>query len=129
MEWKKQPNGTTCGQTCTAMIAGISVHESINMFGTDKGTTMADGKRILGKLGIKTGEITKIDNRKKWSLPDFAGVRITGVGRKWGHFIVYKDGQFFDPVYGVFDSKEELMERYSKHRVKWRFSHYFEVLK
>lgn len=129
IKYQKQPNGKTCGQTCVAMIAGIPVEESINLHGHDKGTNMNDSRRILKKLGVETGEIVKLDNRKKWELPDFAGVRIVAVGRKWGHFITYYKGQFFDPFYGVFDSKESLLEHYEKRRGKWRFSHYFEVLK
>jgi hypothetical protein len=133
MEILKQDKGTNCGQTCTAMIAGVSIRESERVYGKHTASNFSEAKKALKHFGVETGAPTKLDNRKKWTLPSFAYVRIVMIGRKVGHAIVYKDGYFYDPHFGVKATMEELKDLYNMdganpRKRKWKFQWYMEVL-
>lgn len=124
----KQPTNRTCGQTTIAMIAGINVQESIKLFGHDKSSYIRDYKRVLGQLGFKYSNPNKVDGRRKLNLPKMAIVRMQKVGRKTGHLFAYHNGVFYDPLYGIFNSREALLDRYnSTTRGRWRIDWYMEV--
>lgn len=126
---QRQPNNKTCGQTCVAMVGGIPVEESIKMFGHSNSTNHISQRRILSELGIETTEQVKVDNRRKWELPNFAIVRIVQRTRKMGHAIVYHEGKFYDPCYDKpFNSKQELFDHYGQWG-KVKISHYYEIKK
>lgn len=132
----EQPtNSKVCGQTCIAMVLGISLEEAIKLYGHRKATSFNDHKVILERFGYTLGEFIKIDNRKGFDLPDLCLVRIVKANNKVGHFIIHDNGKFYDPSRGVFDSKEDLLWKYNhyhngeeKHR-KWKFDYYTEIKK
>lgn len=126
----KQGNNTkTCGQCTTAMLLGITIEESIKLYGHETTSNMREAKKVIEKFNFKAGNIVKIDNRKKWNLPKMAFVRVCITTKRVGHFIAYKDGVFYDPSRGIFNSKEELLANYNNgNSRKWRFSHYMEVV-
>lgn len=130
MKLIKQPaKSKICGQCGIAMVADISIEESIKLYGHSHSTNMSEHIKILGKLGIKTNKIIKVDNRKKYHLPSLSLVRLQKVGRQMGHLVVHKDGKFYDPSRGVFESKEALLSSYNMGRGRWRIDLYIEVLK
>jgi hypothetical protein len=129
----RQPKGSKlCGQSTIAMVAGITLDESVKLFGHGTKSYYRDYTRVLNELGVTFAQWKKVDNRKKYDLPRFAIVRLQYVGRRTGHLIAYKDGKFYDPARGIFNSKEELMESYNaniygrsgKARIDW----YMEIL-
>jgi hypothetical protein len=125
-----QPNNMTCGQTSVAMVAGISVEESIKLFGHNHSSRLSDYQRVLKNLGIRYGDYTKVDNRRKVVLPDFCLVRLDRIGARTGHLIAYKDGVFYDPANGgkTFNSIDELMSAYNPYRRRWRIQYYLETV-
>lgn len=58
------PNSNLCGQTCVAMLAGITLEESIEVFGTSGPTRTKDLIRALTKLGFKTDKKLGLAPRK-----------------------------------------------------------------
>lgn len=130
MELIRQPkNSYLCGQSSIATIAGITLEESIKVYGHNKSTNMPQHKKALESLGFSTGKLIKADNRKSYNLPHLSIVRLEKIGRNMGHLVVHCDGKFYDPAEGVFNSKDELLSYYSKFRGKWRIRHYMEVTK
>lgn len=53
MELMMQPNFSTCGQACIAMIAGKSVEEVIKDMKTDGATSIGQLIEILDVYGIR----------------------------------------------------------------------------
>ena len=125
----RQPKGSgLCGQSCLAMILGVSLERAIEILGHAKkgGSTFSEHRKVLIEQGYKLGEVTKVDNRKKHELPDFAYVRIAFGSRRTGHAVLHYKGKFYDPGKQVFDSKEEMLSTY-KH-VKGKIQYYFEII-
>lgn len=123
-----QPNNTTCGQTSMAMILGITPQESIRMYGHDGATYQREHIKILKEKGYDVdSKFTKVDNRRKYTLPDLCLVRIAVAGRRMGHMIVHYKGKFFDPANhtkGIFESKDEIINFYNR---RWRIEYYLEI--
>ena len=125
----RQPKGSgLCGQSCLAMILGVSLERAIELIGhaSKRGSKFSEHRKVLIEQGYKLGEVTKADNRKKYELPDFAYVRIAFGSRKTGHAVLHYKGKFYDPGKQVFDSKEEMLSTY-KH-VKGKIQWYFEII-
>ncbi|AYP68191.1 hypothetical protein PQE75_gp059 [Bacillus phage vB_BcoS-136] len=130
LKYFKQPTKNTCGQTTIAMLCGITPQESIEVFGHNRSSRYKDYVRVLNQLGVSHGEIKKVDNRKKYDLPRKAIVRMNKTGNKNGHLIAYCDGVFYDPWYGIFHSKEELLEYWNvrkRYGGKWRIDWFIEI--
>lgn len=122
----QQPKGSqVCGQTSVAMITGIAVEKIIDLYGHSKKTYFSEHVKNLRKLGYQVDDkFTKVDNRKKYTLPDVCLVRMGKSGRRTGHLIVHYYGKFYDPAYGnVIQSIEELKGLYGN----WRIEYYLEV--
>lgn len=130
MDLIRQPKGSKlCGQSTIAMLAGITLDESIKLFGHETSTYFKDYTRVLDKLGISYAKKQKVDNRKKWSLPKKAIVRVQYVGRKAGHVVAYEDGKFYDTSNGIYNSLEDMMTSYkSRHSCRVRIDWYMEIL-
>jgi hypothetical protein len=85
IKYQYQPPGSSlCGQTCVAMIAGITLEESIEAFrGKKGGTRTKEVVAALRKLGINCGDppLTRI---KSQELPDtcIVGLKKEIQGRK-----------------------------------------------
>lgn len=125
----RQPKGSSlCGQSCLAMILGVSLERAIELIGhaSKRGSNFNEHRRVLTEQGYKLGENTKVDNRKKHDLPDLCYVRIAFGNRRTGHAVVHYKGKFYDPGKQVFDSKEEMLSTY-KH-IKGKIQWYFEII-
>lgn len=96
----KEPTGYLCGQTCVAMLAGVSVDEVIKVIGTDKGTSKQELKKGFDYYGIRYApKSTSYD--PKVSLPDLCVIRMILPG--YGHWGIYYKGLYYDPEFGVLE--------------------------
>ncbi len=91
-----QPSGSSlCGQTCVAMIAEVSLEESIEAFGgKNGGTRTKDVVTALQKLGIQCDE--KL-TRFKGILPDVSIVKLHFDDVTGTHWTLWCNGRFYDP--------------------------------
>ena len=101
INYLKQPSIGSCGQTCLAMIAGISVEEVIKIMGSNR--WQASISKVLETLDYFGLSYNKpvYTHGKNVNLPKCCIINVRG-GEK-NHLIVYFDGFFYDPVSGVTD--------------------------
>ena len=105
----KQPTGYLCGQACVAMLAGVSVEEVVSVMQNDKGTGKKDIEKALNYYGIRQAKtMTKADNSSV--LPKVCILKV--LLPKYGHWILYYDGKYYDPEFGLMD------ELYQKTRIQ-----------
>jgi hypothetical protein len=96
----------TCGQTCVAMVAGVSLDEAFHAVGsTDlrmEGTVPEDIVRGLRKLGWYVGDYQVHGYKKKklLRLPEFALLCLERTNDRWAHWVVIKGGFVYDPGIG-----------------------------
>lgn len=99
MKLIKQKTEHSCGQACVAMIAGITLKKSIDIFGNDKRTTTKQLKQAFEQLGIKTGKRReRISKNRK--LPNLCIVSIKWSDNGKRHWSVCENGKFYDPYFG-----------------------------
>ena len=93
----------TCGQTCIAMLAGITLIEAINIIGKTRATRTGDLKRGLDICGISHGD-RLIRHKRGRPLPRLCichfGMEIRPSMPIAGHWVVFHNGTFFDPHKG-----------------------------
>jgi hypothetical protein len=97
INWIQQPEGSSlCGQTCVAMIAGITLEESIEVFGKRSATRTKDLVAALRKLGIDCGDppLTRI---KGTMLTRTCIVKLHFDYQTHTHWTLWHNGQFYDP--------------------------------
>lgn len=127
----KQDKRTNCGQTTVAMIVGASIREVEGVYGKDKASNLGDAKNALTHYGFDVGATVKVDNRKKWNLPEgeIVFIRIKYGSRSSGHFMVQdRDGKIYDPNGKVYKNREAMLEDYnSRYPVRTLISHYFPI--
>lgn len=87
-----QPTRTTCGQTCVAMLAGVTVEEAIVAVGTHRPTDAEELIRGLAFYGLSVG------------VPRRGAARglawIDGDHLRVGHWVVAIGGCYIDPADG-----------------------------
>ena len=112
-----QPEDGLCGQSCVAMLAGISLEETINiMHCSEWQATIAKIIGALNYFGFEhSEEIIYTLGNPDVKLPKCA-VILEKMGR-FSHYLVTFDGKYYDPNLGV-------MEHYDLTKVKG----YLEVL-
>lgn len=96
----KQPdNSNLCGQACVAMITGISLGESIKLFGSKGKTGTKQLYYALKERGITCSEkAVRIKNNNK---PEFCIITIHYTGYKNKHFCVWNNNKYYDPARGI----------------------------
>lgn len=105
----KQPTDYLCGQTCVAMLAGVTVEEVVSVMKNDKGTGKKDIEKALNYYGISQAKtMTKADNSSV--LPKVCILKV--LLPQYGHWILYYDGKYYDPEFGVME------ELYQKARIQ-----------
>lgn len=88
-----------CGQACVAMIAGISLAESIKLFNSKGGTSTRKVYHALQKRGISCSDkATRIKNDNK---PRLCMVIIHYTEVKYTHWCIWNDNKYYDPAYGI----------------------------
>ena len=101
IQYIRQPTGYLCGQACVAMLAGVTVQEVVAVMNNDKGTGKKDIARALSHYGIKQAKtMTKADNTSP--LPKVCILKVLLPG--YGHWILYYDGKYYDPEFGLMDA-------------------------
>lgn len=94
----KQPTDYLCGQACVAMLAGVTVEEVVSVMKNDKGTGKKDIEKALNYYGISQAKtMTKADNTSV--LPKVCILKV--LLPKYGHWILYYDGKYYDPEFGL----------------------------
>lgn len=105
----KQPTDYLCGQACVAMLAGVTVEEVVSVMKNDKGTGKKDIEKALNYYGIRQAKtMTKADNTSV--LPKVCILKV--LLPKYGHWILYYDGKYYDPEFGLME------ELYQKARIQ-----------
>lgn len=96
----RQPNNSNlCGQACVAMIAGISLSESIMLFNSRGETFTRQLYNALRKRGISCSDkAVRIKNNNK---PKLCIVLIHYAGCKDTHWCVWNNNKYYDPAYGI----------------------------
>lgn len=103
-----QPEGSwLCGQACVAMVAGITLEQSIFTFGKRSGTSTKDVVNALKKLGIKCGE--KLLLAKSNDRPRFCMCVLHFKNAKSTHWTIWNEEYFIDPAIGyVYDYSDDI---------------------
>ena len=105
----KQSTEFLCGQACVAMLAGVTVEEVVSVMENDKGIGKKDIEKALNYYGIGQAKtMTKADNFSV--LPKACILKV--LLPKYGHWILYYDGKYYDPEFGLME------ELYPKARIQ-----------
>lgn len=84
------------------MIAGISLDESIRIFGKRSGTSTKDVIQALRAAGVDCDDgVCRL--RRGETLPDFCMAVVHVVGANRTHWTIWRDGLFYDPDLGIYD--------------------------
>lgn len=96
-----QPEGSSlCGQACVAMLADITLDQSITIFKRRGATTPKEVVSALHALGIKCGD--KLLLARNHEMPPICMAKLHFA---WDtahtHWTVYNNGTFYDPAIGI----------------------------
>ena len=109
MRLVKQKNNKSCGQSCVAMIAGLTWEQSCKILGHNKPTTTKMLIRALHKLGFNTARKLKV------GVPtDLAIVKEKIYYSSNWHWVVFYNGTIYDPSKGI-DPKLPAGHRYTSY--------------
>jgi len=91
-----------CGQTCVAMITGVSIEKSIEVFGTRGGTRTKQVVAALRKFGIATVTPRLVRWNGQQRPPDYAILHmiwksVSGRKTPWKHWLLCWAGVLYDP--------------------------------
>lgn len=93
-----QPNGSTCGQCCVAMAAGVPL-ESVLAFAGDEGMTTEDVVEALRFFGLRCADRLR---PVRSALPERVSRAILHTRQRYkrssGHWTLLWDGGVFDPA-------------------------------
>lgn len=104
INYLKQPQNGCCGQTCLAMLAGISVDEVIKIMKSTKWqASLSKVIESLDYFGLLHKKPVYIKGRKV-NLPKCCIVNVKGENKS--HLLIYYDGKYFDPSFGVLNEYE-----------------------
>lgn len=92
----------TCGQACIAMLAGVPIEEAIAVMHTAGPTSIGQLVKALDHYGIGHGEKNTRYSKKNPELPKMAVLTVHMP--EYNHWVVYHEGQYFDPEFGLLDS-------------------------
>ena len=102
-------NSMLCGQTCVAMVGGISLEDAIQKVGKRGGTTGPDLHKALSKIGILSSEkmarlsVNSRVSRKQFdfdALPEKCIAKVRSVGINKSHWVLVWNGKIYDPYPG-----------------------------
>lgn len=105
IKWIQQPYNC-CGQTCVAMLAGVTVAEVVEAIGKNGPTNTVDVVKALKVFGFVCPSSKLIRVRKQGPLPDNCILKISwfedGKRHKLGHFVLKWEGKYYDPECELF---------------------------
>lgn len=95
-QWIKQlPNTNTCGQVAVAVLAGITLQESIKLFGKKGCTKTKDVVKVLRKLGFECP-----GRCRKMPKPSLGIAQVHRPEHSGWHWVVVDGDKIFDGVNG-----------------------------
>jgi hypothetical protein len=101
INYLKQPANGSCGQTCLAMLAGISVDEIIKIMRTTKWqASISKVLETLDYFGFTYKNPVYIHG-KKMTFPKCCIINTRDSEKN--HLLIYYNGVFYDPTSGVTD--------------------------
>jgi hypothetical protein len=104
IKYLKQPQSGLCGQTCIAMLAGISIDEVIRVMKSTKWqASMSKVIETLDYFGFSYRQAVYTKGRKV-ELPNCCIVNAKG--EKKSHLMIYYDGKYYDPTDGILQEYE-----------------------
>ncbi|MFV0399769.1 MAG: hypothetical protein ACK5LX_04005 [Oscillospiraceae bacterium] len=102
MELVMQPNPCACGQACIAMLTDKPIAEVIDLMNTDGPTSIGQLISALDHCGVKHAEKNLRISKKN---PEPANCSILTVHMPtYTHWVVYRDGKYYDPEFGLLSS-------------------------
>lgn len=105
-----QPKDGLCGQTCVAMLAGVTLDDVIRVMNCHEWqATMGRVISALNYYGIDHSDVIMYTGATEVSLPKCC-IMMEKMGR-YCHYLVHYDGKFYDPTLGVSTEydKEQLL--------------------
>lgn len=97
-----QPNDGLCGQTCIAMLAGITLDEACEvMHCRDWQANMGRMIISLDYLGIAHADVIEYVRGEDVVFPKCA-ILMEKMGR-FSHYLIWYDGTYFDPTEGILE--------------------------
>lgn len=97
-----QPEDGLCGQTCVAMLAGVTIAEVISVMDCRQWQgTMGQVISALNYYGIDHQDIIMYTEGQEATLPKCC-ILMEKMGR-FCHYLVHYDGVFYDPTLGILD--------------------------
>ncbi len=97
-----QPNDGLCGQTCIAMLAGVSLDDACEiMHCRDWQASMGKMVDTLDYLGLAHSDVIQYTQGAEVELPKCA-ILMEKMGR-YSHYLVYYDGTYYDPTMGILE--------------------------
>ena len=103
MNHVRQPrNSNLCGQTSTAMVIGVSLEESIGLFGSRGKTATRQLVAVLRSRGFVVPDrlvrFTSFDEIPTLCLLHSVSVRRSRGYPDWKHWMVWAEGRVWDPL-------------------------------
>lgn len=99
INYLRQPQNGYCGQTCLAMLAGLSVDEVIEIMKSRKWKAgLSKVIETLDYFGVLHKKPTYTKGRKI-NFPKCCIVNVRGENKS--HILIYYDGKYYDPTSGV----------------------------
>lgn len=101
-----QPMDGVCGQTCVAMLAGVTIAEVSAVMGLREWqATMGRVISALNYYGIDHNDIIRYTEGEPVTLPKCA-LLMEKMGR-FCHYLLYFDGKYYDPNDGVLEEYDQ----------------------
>lgn len=94
MNHQQQLKVDNCGQTCIAIITGVTQYDAVGALGRDGATTTGEIKKTLWNFGYDC-ELRR--GKKNWP-PSLAVLFLRTEGAYLGHAVVLRDGVVHDPA-------------------------------
>lgn len=104
----KQPEKSSlCGQCCLGTILNISLDEAINLIGHKHGTRT---KELIKHFKTDGNRL------KRMFLADYSLCKVHYNTTKETHWVIYKDGNIYDPLVGDWLRHAQWMGKFAEHR-------------
>lgn len=104
-----QPTFTTCGQTSVAMVTGVDVSTVVKVVGTDRGTTPDQLVHALRQLSPQSSPRVVLLHGRHPNTNSIVELLDRSAGKF--HWTVYRDGVYYDPIFGKLSDYPDWMQK------------------
>ena len=105
MELILQPGDGLCGQTCVAMLAGVTIADVITVMDCREWQgTMGRLISALNYYGIDHSDVLIYPGDKDHVVLPKCAILMEKMGR-YAHYLIHYDGDFYDPNLGILDEE------------------------